>query len=73
MPNKNYFEYVCECDHTSLMHTISEGCTLCDCLRNRQEVVTIGELTRENNDLKRQVIKLSKLLESIRQELIDNL
>jgi hypothetical protein len=45
----NEIEYVCECDHTRLMHTIHDGCQLCDCERNRAEVVTIGLLIQESN------------------------
>lgn len=70
---KYELEYVCECDHTGLMHSMADGCTLCDCIRNRQDVVIIGRLTRENNDLKRQLKRMSGILESIRKELIDNL
>lgn len=70
---KYQLEYVCDCDHTGLMHSMADGCTLCDCTRNRADVVIIGRLTRENNDLRRQVKKLSELLESIRRELIENL
>jgi hypothetical protein len=42
----NEIEFVCECEHTSTMHSIHDGCKMCDCERNREDVVIIGQLLR---------------------------
>lgn len=61
-------KYACPCGHTAIQHTFIDGCELCDCTRHRNDVIAFGELTKDNNELKRQVARLRKSLEVIRKE-----
>lgn len=47
--------YVCDCDHTDIMHSEHDGCSLCDCERNRETVIAIGKLFHEYYAIKRQL------------------
>jgi hypothetical protein len=66
----NEIEYVCECNHTGLMHSIHDGCSLCDCERNRAEVVTIGQLIHELNSLRKQLDGVKNLAKEVEDLII---